>query len=230
MAPWPAFEDGPNLPPSLFLQVGFSIIQLRFLIGISKMLGLIVAPIQYVQPHMRRYSPDLRVVRAIVRFCAPQGCSADLQNDRWPPRGVETCYCAADEPRPAPSAVASDHSLRHSGAAAPEAGRASVGSRASEGDRRFEPGLLQRRVRRTPTCRRGDSHQAPRAEIARPSASSCDLKQTASCRTLRGLPPLGNSKFEEGSGLSLKKFFDLCQQLVEIVCFRRDVSDAATTL
>jgi hypothetical protein len=68
MAPWPAFEDGANLPSSLFLQVGFSIIQLRFLIGISKMLGLIVAPIQYVQPHMRRYSPDLRVVRASTIF------------------------------------------------------------------------------------------------------------------------------------------------------------------
>ena len=32
--------------------------------GISKMLALIVAPRQYVQPRMRRYSPDLRVVRA----------------------------------------------------------------------------------------------------------------------------------------------------------------------
>ena len=77
---------------------------------------------------------------------------------------------------------------------------------------------------------RGDGHQAPRAEIARPSSSSCDLNQTASCRTLRGLPPLGDSKFEEGSGLSLKKFFDLCQQLVEIVCFRRDVSDGTSAL
>jgi hypothetical protein len=34
----------------------------------------------------------------------------------WPPRGVGACYCASAEPHAAPSAVASDHSLRHAGA------------------------------------------------------------------------------------------------------------------
>jgi hypothetical protein len=36
---------------------------------------------------------DLRVVRAIVRFCASQGCFADLRNDGWPPGGRDLLLC-----------------------------------------------------------------------------------------------------------------------------------------
>jgi hypothetical protein len=77
------------------------------------MLALIAAPGQYVRPRMRQYSPDLRVVRVIVRFCAPQGCSADPPKQPVTAVVLNLSLCVR---RAAPSAVASDHSLRHASA------------------------------------------------------------------------------------------------------------------
>jgi hypothetical protein len=45
-----------------------------------------------------------------------RGVLLTLRNDRWATRGVGTSYGGSAKPHPAPSAVASDHSLRHAGA------------------------------------------------------------------------------------------------------------------
>ena len=108
------------------------------------MLALIEAPVQYVRPRPRQYSADLRVVRTIVRCCRT-GVLLTVRNDRPPPRGVGTCYCASAKPQPAPSAVASDHSLRHAGAGGARSraisDRMSLATRSSSGGE-FHPSAL----------------------------------------------------------------------------------------
>jgi hypothetical protein len=76
---------------SLFLQVGFSIIQLRLLIGIPRMLALIAGPGQHEQPRMRRYSPDLRVVRASTIPSTARSMANSRICGSMPPTSTDVC-------------------------------------------------------------------------------------------------------------------------------------------
>jgi hypothetical protein len=103
-----------------------------------KMLALVVAPGKYVQPRMRRYPPDLTVVRTIVAALScprPKGVLLTFETiaDRL---AVPEVVTVPPLRRACTSAVASDYSLTRAGAGG---GRTGIGYLIPP-----QPALLQR--------------------------------------------------------------------------------------
>src|SRR6516164_2978924 len=85
-------------------------------IGIPQMLALIA----HQDNRCHHVYGDIRQIHELHTRSSDtvlrKGVLLSLRNNRWATRGVGTCYGASAVPHPAPSAVASDHSLRHAGA------------------------------------------------------------------------------------------------------------------